>query len=123
MQLLRSITTFIAILMVMPWGAYSGAQASQARFQQSAATLVADVDASLVAVTSDPKRGAQVLAPMPKRCRAAVLIGSACGPDVAIPTASIALNPLVAINSVWRAAEVRLIGRVPSEPLDPPRSC
>lgn len=123
MQLFRSITTLIAILMVMPWGAYSGAQASQARFQQNAATFVAEVDASLVAVTNDTKRDAQVLAPTPKRCRAAVLIGSACGPDVAISETRIALDPLVAINSVGRAAEVRLVGRVPSAPLDPPRSC
>lgn len=120
MQLLRSIATLIAILMVMPWGAFSGAQASLTRFEHRATSFAPDVGAAFVAVTNDTE---QRLAPMPKRCRTAVLIGSACGPDVAIPEASISLVALGSITSVWRAAGVRLVGRMPADPLEPPRTC
>jgi hypothetical protein len=123
MNLLRSIATSILILTVLPWGAYSGAYASHSQFQQSPVATLSNSDLLLVIVSNEAEQNATFVSAVPKRCRTAVLIGSACGPDIAPPGPAISLDPFVASNSVPHASETRLVGKAPIGTRDPPRFC
>lgn len=119
MTMLRSIATLLLILTLLPWGAY----ASQSKFQQTAVSKLSDAEPSLVVVDSDAGQTPVFVSANTKRCRAAGLIGSSCGPDIAIPRSTISFDPFVTTNAVTRADEPRLIGTTPSTALDPPRFC
>jgi hypothetical protein len=123
MALFRSLAIFILVLAVMPWGAYSGALASQSRLQQTPGLAIADSDAAPVAVSIGGLRVGTFVAPKPKRCRTAVLIGSPCGPDIALPGSALSLDLTDADNAVLSAGGTQLTGVKPAGSLDPPRPC
>lgn len=123
MAMLRSLAILILVLAVLPWGAYSGALASQSRFQQTSGLAVEDSEAAPVAVSIGGLRDGTSVVPKPKRCRTAVLIGSPCGPDIALLGSALSLDLTVDDNAVLPAGGTQLTGVKPAGSLDPPRSC
>lgn len=111
------------VLAVLPWGAYSGALASQSLPQQNSGLAVADSDAAYVAVSIGGLHGGTFVAPKQKRCRTAVLIGSPCGPDIAFLGSALSLDLTVDDDAVLPAGGTQLTGVTPPGSLDPPRSC
>ena len=120
---LRLIAILVLVLAVMPWGAFYGAQASPYQIQRDPGPVIVDPGVAGVTVSTDGQRGAAVLSPKPKRCRTAILVGSPCGPDIALPGLVISLQLTSACNAMVPDAGVWLIGVMPPGSLDPPRSC
>lgn len=123
MALLRSIAILILIVAVMPWGAYAGALAARSPVLVHAVPAVTDADVSQSVVSKDGQDSPGLIMPKPKRCRTAVLIGSACGPDVAIPGSAIPVDLSAACRAVPTADAMQLVGLTPPGSLDPPRFC
>lgn len=147
MSLLRSIAILTLVLLMLPWGAYSaafpapagaaaqrvfalpqgeaapgttaGGAQSKTPSEGGTAPAVDGRSASVTASADTPPR----VAPAPRRCRTAILTGSACGADGAVLAAADrplsrpapSLGPAPA--GCWRA------GLAPETDPDPPRSC
>ena len=123
MSVLRLIAIVILVSAEMPWGAVYGAQASPYLIQRDSGPVIADPNLAPVTVSTDGQRGAVVVLPKPKRCRTAILLGSPCGPEIALPGSVISLQLAGACNAMVPDAGAWLTGVTPPGSLDPPRSC
>ncbi|TGD67134.1 hypothetical protein EYC08_00185 [Tabrizicola sp. WMC-M-20] len=120
---LRSFARLLLVLAVLPWGAYSGAMAAQSAPPQDAGFADAGPVSAGVAVTGGDLRDGMAFAPKPKRCRTAVLLGTPCGPDLALPGSALSPDLTDVANAVLPADGSRLAGVKPAGSLDPPRAC
>lgn len=132
---LRRLARIILILAILLWGAYGPAHAAQ--FSNVAASVLGDAarpqtvadtvagigttsSASLAWVPPQPIRAQIILAKT--HCRTMSLLGSSCGPDVALGAVARVYGPSAVrrVPPVFDA--VALIGAAPLRVLDPPRS-
>jgi hypothetical protein len=126
MSLVRPIIACVLILAMLPWGAYArtfGPAHVRGQIEVGDQTVwqTADVVVTAVQALSDAADEAVVSAT--KRCRAAGLPGSPCGPDLRLPS-EMAVMPAIRVSAVvYPVAQHRLSGRVPAGIPDPPRSC
>lgn len=123
MAALRSVAILLVVLTVLPWGAFSGALAAQARPLAGWSVTVAGADTRPVLRSPDEPQDAAFVAPAPKRCRTAGLIGSSCGLDIALAKGMDPLAPATARWQSYRQARKVLVGVTPPGSLDPPRFC
>lgn len=120
---LRSLALLLLVFAVMPWGAYSGAIAVHSRLHQEPGSAGAGPDAAGVAVSAGDLRDGMSFAPKPKRCRTAVLLGSPCGPDLALPESARSPDLRGVADAVLPDGKVHLAGVKLEGSLDPPRAC
>lgn len=133
---LRSLARIVLILAILPWGAYSPAHAAQfarvAQFSSAQSDAarpqnVAESGAesgtplSVIPIPPQPIRAQFTLAK--KHCRTMSLLGSSCGPDVALGAVARVYGPSAVrrVPPVFDA--VTLIGAAPLRVLDPPKFC
>ncbi len=123
MSFRRLVGILILVLAILPWGAYSGALASQNKGDRIAAALFADDNVSHEVARGGDERGLAIVSAPKKRCRTGILVGSACGLDAAIVGPTTSIDPSGACNSHLSAGSMLLAGQPPKGILDPPRSC
>jgi hypothetical protein len=127
MTLLRPLFILCLIVAVLPWGAHGGALAAQLRLQRELGASIAQAEVIQEQVTHGATSREKVpptayLAPLPKRCRMAGLVGGACGPDIVLPAPALALggdvlrDPLLPVAGIWP------VGVPTTGLLDPPRA-
>ena len=137
---LRRLARIVLILAILPWGAYSPAHAAQfARVTQFSSAqsdaprpqAVAESGAesgvesgtplSVIPIPPQPIRAQFTLTK--KHCRTMSLLGSSCGPDVALGAVARVYGPSAVrrVPPVFDA--VALIGAAPLRVLDPPKFC
>jgi hypothetical protein len=110
MFVLRRFALLVLILAVLPWGAYAHAWAAPAP--------VLSIDA---AMSADDGAVPTKFMGKPKRCRTALLLGAACGPDVSLVLSAWVIKPRLVLGEVEQARERLLVDRAPEGALDPPR--
>ena len=117
MSFVRILALLTLILAVLPWGAYATPRGLPVGARAAETGVMTDTPAETTLWAAKPQPQLQ---PIPHRCRTAVL-GSSCGPDVALPSAQLAPRPQtenrngLPTDMRWRA------GQTPRGILDPPR--
>lgn len=118
MHILRSFFALFLVLVLLPWGAFAKQMPTGRTAPQSA--LVQDWAAGHEAsatVRSDAKLVST------KHCRGPVLPGSACNPVLGLLPEASAVAGTQRLAHPRASADLSAIGRDPSPPLGPPRSC
>jgi hypothetical protein len=110
MFVLRRLALLVLILAVLPWGAYAHAWGARAPVLVVGTGIAADDGAAPTKFLSKPKR-----------CRTALLLGAACGPDVSLLLSPWVIKPRLVLGPVEQARERLLADRAPEGALDPPR--
>jgi hypothetical protein len=111
MSVLRRLALVVLILAVLPWGAY-------AQGWGGAGTPVA---LGGKVVGPDDDGAAPKFLGKPKRCRTAMLLGAACGPDMALVALPLFAEPILALVRFLPDRGHRGRHQVPEGALDPPR--
>ena len=106
MVILRPHLLAFLILLILPWGAY----------------FAGPVAAAPHNITVDAPEAREIIASLPKTCRIAVLPGSPCAPDLALPALHQA--PVVTKTAPDTSIPSAVLGqgRSPAPSRDPPRA-
>ncbi len=120
MRPLQTLGTLILVILILPWGAYSGKFAAMAQAQDATVAVAPDVlnMAPQIAAMDQAQ-----IAPAPKRCCIAIMTGSPCGTDVVLAVSQSIPQGVTSRPKKHLIANMRLRGVVPAEDWDPPRPC
>lgn len=118
---IRALAVFLLVLTMLPWGAYSAVNA--AALPVGHAQSISATDLCLAGDMVGTNQSEPRAANLPRHCRTGVLIGSPCGPDLALLGNATAPNLIGAHSVRFRITTARLVGVPPTATLDPPISC
>lgn len=121
MVYIRALAVFLLVLTLLPWGAYSPVNAAALPVIHAKSIAATDLclGGDMVGANQVEPRTAN----SPHHCRTAVLVGSPCGPDLALLGNATAPNLTRAHSVRFRITTARLVGVPPTAALDPPISC
>jgi hypothetical protein len=123
MRVLHSVAILLLVLVMLPWGAYSGARVPASTAQKVSLEAFEDEVGDLIVEVAEARDERTALAVQKaKECRTASLPGSPCGPDVGLLSSSTS-GPTSAPHDAKRPDGRLLSGLTPPGILDPPRSC